>query len=57
VGGLGSPEGNLFPYYDSGLFRIDDTSTAVVSRGIGNTVRIPRFYDPPELVVVTLRKN
>lgn len=56
-GGLMSPEGKLFPKYDGGLYKIDETAAAVVSRGIGNTFVTPRFYDPPELVLVTLRKG
>lgn len=57
LGGLESPEGELFPHYDGGLYLIDETTTAVVSRGIGNTVRIPRFYNAPELVLVTLQNG
>ncbi len=57
TGGLLSPEGKWFPKYDAGLFRIDDTTTAIVSRGIGNTFIVPRLYDPPELVMVTLHKG
>ncbi len=56
-GGLLSPEGNFFPRYAGGIYKIDEKTTAVVSRGIGNTSIIPRFYDPPELVLITLRKK
>lgn len=54
VGGVISPEGKFFPRYDSGLYAIDDTTKAIVSRGIGNTFIMPRFYNPSELVLITL---
>jgi uncharacterized protein len=56
-GGLISPEGGLFPKYICGMYAIDPKCTAVVSRGIGNTAIVPRIYDPPELVLVTLHKT
>ena len=57
IGGIFSPEGKFFPHYDSGVYMIDEKTTAVVSRGIGNTIKVPRFYDSPELVIITLRKS
>lgn len=56
-GGLMTPEGGFFPKYISGVYSIDPNSTAVVSRGIGNTTIVPRFYDAPELVLVTLHRK
>ena len=53
-GGLMTPEGGFFPKYIGGVYGIGDGCTAVVSRGIGNTAIVPRFFDAPELVLVTL---
>lgn len=54
VGGLIDNSLNLFPEYDAGLF---DTGsyTLYISRGLGNSVRLPRFMNTPELVSITLR--
>lgn len=52
VGGVFSNDGSLFPYYDAGAFQLGD-STMISSRGLGDA-RIPRFYNRPEVVSVTL---
>lgn len=54
VGGVINNDGSLFPKYDSGVF-VENGSTMFVSRGLGHSV-IPRFYNSPELVVITLKK-
>ncbi|MDD6214744.1 MAG: metallophosphoesterase [Firmicutes bacterium] len=63
MGGLLAPSSSIasgsrmiFPKYCSGRFLYDDT-TMIVSRGIGNTLPIPRLFNPPEVCAVTLRKN
>lgn len=53
-GGIVSPEGRAFPKYGGGVYSIGNGSTAVVSRGLGNTVCFPRVYNAPELVLITL---
>lgn len=52
VGGLIGNRRNLFPEYDAGVFKKGDC-TQFTSRGLGDA-SIPRFYNPPELVVITL---
>ena len=53
VGGLIAPGQGFFPEYDSGVY-IENGTTMVISRGLGNS-RFPiRFNNPPEIVVVEL---
>ncbi len=56
VGGLLDVEHNLFPTYDAGLFREGET-TMVVSRGLGKSGWIPRVFNRPELVTITLESG
>ena len=55
VGGVINNDGSLFPKYDAGVF-VENESTLFVSRGLGDSV-VPRFYNPPELVVITLESE
>lgn len=54
VGGLLAQGRQLFPDYDAGLYE-SGSYRMLVSRGLGNSVSIPRFWNNPELVTVTLR--
>lgn len=54
VGGLYGM-GKLFPEYDAGLFQQNNT-TMVVSRGLGNSLFPLRYFNRPEVVVITLQK-
>ncbi len=54
VGGLKSPHGDWFPKYSGGRYR-QNGNTYIVSRGIGNAVSVPRIFNRPEIVVVTLK--
>ncbi len=54
VDGLKSPHGDWFPKYSGGRYDAAD-KTYIVSRGIGNAVRVPRLFNRPELVVITLQ--
>lgn len=56
LGGIYSPERIFFPEYDAGLFSVKDKKM-VVSRGLGNGDLGFRFLNPPELVVITLKKS
>ncbi len=63
VGGVAAPrtswqEGDniLFPRYFGGRFESDGT-TMIVNRGLGNPMIIPRVFNRPELVVVTLKSK
>ena len=55
VGGLIGNNGDFFPEYDGGEYKIGD-STMYVSRGLGSTV-IPRINNNPEVVVITLHRK
>ncbi len=55
IGGLVSPHHNnrWFPKYTDGKWAEDGT-TMIVSRGLGNNAPVPRLFNPPELVLITL---
>ena len=53
--GVFAPGQGLFPKYVSGLYPIGN-GTLCVSRGMRNTVRIPRFFNPCEIVILDLVK-
>ncbi len=55
VGGLIGNDGELFPPYDGGIYT-QGASTMLSSRGLGDAV-LPRFYNRPELVLVTLTQE
>lgn len=54
IGGLFAPGQGVFPKYTSGLYQVDGTDM-IVSRGIGNSSFPFRLFDPPELVIATLK--
>lgn len=54
IGGLYDPEVGILPKYEKGLFYMEG-SAAVVSAGLGTSVDIPRFCNPPELIVIDLQ--
>ena len=54
LGGLKSPHGDWFPRYSGGRYDVEN-KTYIVSRGIGNAVRVPRLLNRPELVTITLK--
>ena len=56
VGGLVAPNQGLFPKYDAGRFDKENT-TMIVSRGVGNSIIPFRINNPPELVVVELKRQ
>ncbi len=54
INGLYAPNQGLFPRYAGGLYTVGGT-TMIVSRGLAReTTRVPRIFNPPELVVVEL---
>ena len=55
VGGLFAPHQGFFPEYDSGLYSENGTNL-VVSRGLGNSIFPFRINNPPEIIIVTLKK-
>ena len=54
--GLFAPQQGLFPRYTAGLHQYRSCAM-VVSRGLGNPSTIPRMFNPPEIVVIELRRN
>lgn len=61
VGGIMSPRSSwasgkpiLFPKYVGGRYSFSDTEL-IVSRGLGNPMLIPRIFNRPELVSITLK--
>lgn len=53
VGGLISTDHTLFPEYDAGVFEVGSYKM-VVSRGLGDTIPMPRILNRPEVVTVIL---
>lgn len=54
LNGLYAPHQGVFPRYAGGRYQKDGT-TMIVSRGLAlENTRVPRFYDPPELVIIDL---
>lgn len=55
LGGLYAPEQGILPKYTSGLYKRGNTSL-IVSRGLGNSLFPLRIFNPPEVVIITLKK-
>lgn len=53
LNGLYAPNQGTFPKYAGGLYTLNQT-TMIVSRGLCKNI-IPRFFNPPELVVIDLK--
>lgn len=56
LGGVISPQFQIFPKYDAGEFRKKNT-TMIVSRGLGNHSIKLRVFNRPEISVITLKKQ
>ena len=56
VGGLVAPNQGFFPKYDAGQF-VEENTTMIVSRGVGNSIIPFRINNPPEIVVVKLKRQ
>lgn len=56
LGGLVSAAIEIFPKYDKGIFK-KDNSTMVLSRGTGNNGCSLRFFNNPEIGLITLKKG
>lgn len=54
AGGLIGTDRHLFPDFVEGKF-YNGNYTMIVSRGLGNSVPIPRIFNRPEIVCVTLK--
>ena len=56
LGGLVAPGQGLFPKYTENVHVVGNTSM-VISRGLGNSLIPQRLFNPPEIVVVTLKSS
>ncbi|MBR5260558.1 MAG: metallophosphoesterase [Oscillospiraceae bacterium] len=54
IGGLLGTDRTLFPDYVDGVTQTDEYSM-VVSRGLGNSIAIPRFLNRPEIITIELK--
>ena len=50
--GLYAPQQGFFPRYSEGIYR-SGKSLMFVSRGLGNTIPVPRIFNTPELCVIS----
>lgn len=55
-GGLFHPDGGLFPKYDGGQYKLEH-GELIVSRGLGNQKIIPRIFNQPELIMISLNSS
>lgn len=53
LNGLYAPEQGFFPKYTGGVYTYNNT-TQIVSRGLVKFYMLPRFFNPPELVVLDI---
>ena len=56
IGGVLSTEARLFPKYSKGLYQ-GEYAKMIVSAGMGSHTIKVRFFNPPELVLVTLKAD
>lgn len=56
IGGVISPQFQLFPKYDAGEYHLGD-STMILSRGLGNHSIKLRLFNKPEISCITLKRQ
>jgi predicted MPP superfamily phosphohydrolase len=56
MNGLYAPNQGLFPKYAGGLYR-HGKLTHIISRGLSVNPKIPRIFNPPELVVIVIESG
>lgn len=54
LSGMAGGEKIIFPKYSGGLYKFE-SSTAIVNRGIGNPIPLPRIFNRPEIGIITLK--
>lgn len=54
VGGLLSTDHSLFPDFEAGKYDLGE-NTMIVSRGIGNSIPVPRFLNNPHVPIIVLK--
>jgi predicted MPP superfamily phosphohydrolase len=56
IGGIIAPNQGFWPKYYKGMY-VENVTTMVVSRGLGNSVAPQRIFNRPEIVTVTLSSS
>ena len=55
MGGVAAPDMGWFPGWLEGQFPSrDETKTLILSRGLSNSLPVPRLNNPPQVLVVDL---
>lgn len=52
--GMVAPNQGIFPEYDSGIYKLSDKTSMIVSRGIGNSIIPFRFNNKPHVPIITI---
>ena len=53
IGAIAAPNQGWFPEYDMGYFN-SGTVEMIITSGLGNSIDIPRFNNPPEVCVIEI---
>lgn len=53
IGAIAAPNQSWFPEYDMGYFN-SGTVEMIITSGLGNSIDIPRFNNPPEVCVIEI---
>jgi predicted MPP superfamily phosphohydrolase len=56
INGLYAPGQGVFPKYAGGIYTHGNL-THVISRGLSVNPRLPRIFNPPELVIIIIESN
>lgn len=58
INGLYAPGQGLFPAYAGGKYQLNDRTSMIVNRGLMTQYqRVPRIFNPPEIVVIDLLRK
>lgn len=55
LGGLYAPGQGWFPEYTEGICLKNEDYPMIIGRGIGNSVEVPRIFNPPEINTIVLK--
>ncbi len=56
LNGLFAPNQGWFPRYAGGIYK-HDSMIHIVSRGVSYNPRLPRIFNPPEVVIINIKGN
>lgn len=56
INGVLAPNQGFFPKYAGGVYELENY-TLVVSRGVSFNLLLPRIFNPPEIVVIDIKKG